>query len=102
MSVCWLFLWQPVYCCYRWSSLAVSSLNLAPPLTISPDVLVEDAVQIMRKRGFDQLPVVDKGGVISGVVTMGNLMSRQVTGQVRKTDPVDKALYRQFQMVSIG
>jgi cystathionine beta-synthase len=84
---------------FRWSGLNISCLSLAPPLTVSPDVKVEAAVEIMRSRGFDQLPVVSSNGEIEGVVTMGNLMSRQLTGLVHKSDSVEKALYRQFQMV---
>ncbi|XP_055348496.1 cystathionine beta-synthase-like isoform X2 [Paramacrobiotus metropolitanus] len=83
-----------------WSGLNVGSLALAPPLTVAPDVTVENAVDIMRGKGFDQLPVVDSTGAIMGVVTQGNLMSRQLSGQIHKTDPVIKALYRQFQMVT--
>jgi len=84
-----------------WSSLSISSLSLAPPLTVSPNIKVESAIQIMHNRGFDQLPVVGANGDIIGVVSMGNLMSRQLTGLVSKSDPVEKALYRQFQMVTM-
>ncbi|OQV23292.1 Cystathionine beta-synthase [Hypsibius exemplaris] len=84
-----------------WSKLNISCLSLAPPLTVSPDISVERAVDIMRSRGFDQLPVVGGNGDILGVVSMGNLMSRQLTGLVHKSDAVEKALYRQFQKVTM-
>ena len=85
---------------FRWSKKSISCLSLAIPLTVSPEVTIDAAVSIMHSKGFDQLPVVGKAGEVLGVVTMGNLMSRQLNGQVHKTDSVEKALYRQFQVVS--
>lgn len=46
----------------RWSKLKVSSLGLEAPLTVLPNVSCQEAVDIMKKEGFDQLPVVDAGG----------------------------------------
>lgn len=84
-----------------WSKKSISCLSLAIPLTVSPEVTIDAAVSIMHSKGFDQLPVVGKAGEVLGVVTMGNLMSRQLNGQVHKTDSVEKALYRQFQVVTM-
>ena len=47
---------------YWWWDTPVSSLNLASPLTVSPDVPVQEAIEIMKRKGFDQMPVVDKDG----------------------------------------
>lgn len=46
----------------RWSNLLVSALNLQAPLSIVPSVTCQEAIDIMKKEGFDQLPVVDKEG----------------------------------------
>jgi CBS domain-containing protein len=46
----------------RWSKLKVSSLNLEPPLSVLPTVTCQEAVDIMKKGSFDQLPVVDDAG----------------------------------------
>lgn len=45
-----------------WSNLKVSSLNLQAPLSISPCVTCQEAIDIMKKEGFDQLPVIDNAG----------------------------------------
>lgn len=42
--------------------MKVSSLNLEAPLSIVPSVSCQEAIDIMKKEGFDQLPVVDNGG----------------------------------------
>jgi predicted transcriptional regulator len=48
--------------CCRWSKLEVSRLNLVAPLSVIPAVTCQEAVDFMRKEGFDQLPVVDIEG----------------------------------------
>jgi len=40
----------------------VSSLNLQAPLSIAPAVTCQEAIDIMKKEGFDQLPVMDDAG----------------------------------------
>jgi cystathionine beta-synthase len=47
---------------YWWWDTPVSSLNMEAPLTVSPDVPVQEAIDIMKRKGFDQMPVVDKDG----------------------------------------
>jgi cystathionine beta-synthase len=46
----------------RWGKLEVACLNLVSPLTVLPAVTCQECIDIMRKEGFDQLPVVDNGG----------------------------------------
>lgn len=50
------------YCIRRWSNLNVSVLNLQAPLSIVPSVTCQEAIDIMKKEGFDQLPVVANDG----------------------------------------
>ena len=47
---------------FRWGKLRVSVLNVTAPLTVLPEVSVQDAIDIMNREGFDQLPVVGKTG----------------------------------------
>ena len=46
----------------RWYDEKVSSLELAAPLTISPELSVEQTLTIMNNEGFDQLPVINADG----------------------------------------
>ncbi|XP_021940064.1 cystathionine beta-synthase isoform X2 [Zootermopsis nevadensis] len=84
-----------------WSKLKVASLNLEPPLSILPTVTCQEAIDIMKKEGFDQLPVVDDTGVVQGTVTLGNLVTRMVNSKVLPTDAVEKVLYRQFRKIKL-
>ena len=61
-----------------WADQKVSSLDLSAPLSILPSVTVEQAVDIMVKEGFDQLPVITGSGKIVGVATMGSLKAKLV------------------------
>jgi cystathionine beta-synthase len=42
----------------------VASLKLRNPMTVSPDVSCHEALKIMNKEGYDQLPVVDDKGCV--------------------------------------
>ena len=64
-----------------WADQKVSSLELSAPLSILPSVTVEQAVDIMVKEGFDQLPVITESGKIVGVATMGSLKAKLVKVQ---------------------
>ena len=46
----------------RWSELKVSTMNLEAPLTVDPSVTCQEAIDIMKREGFDQLPVAEADG----------------------------------------
>ncbi|KAL2824671.1 tryptophan synthase beta subunit-like PLP-dependent enzyme [Aspergillus cavernicola] len=55
----------------------VSSLRLKPITTVHSNIPCETAIEIMRDRGFDQLPVLAPSGKkLVGLVTLGNVLSR--------------------------
>ncbi|XP_059478512.1 cystathionine beta-synthase [Neocloeon triangulifer] len=82
-----------------WWNNPVSSLKLGAPLTILPNVSVQEAMDILKKEGFDQLPVVDDNGAILGVVSTGNMMTRLVNHKIKPEDKVASILYRQFRKI---
>ncbi|XP_043229342.1 cystathionine beta-synthase-like protein [Amphibalanus amphitrite] len=45
-----------------WCQLLVSVLKVTAPMTLLPEVTVQDAVDIMKREGFDQLPVINDAG----------------------------------------
>jgi cystathionine beta-synthase len=47
---------------YWWWETPVSSLNLEAPLTVLPCVPVQEAIDIMRRKAFDQMPVISQDG----------------------------------------
>ncbi|RXN13145.1 cystathionine beta-synthase-like protein [Labeo rohita] len=73
-----------------WWNLTLQELRLSTPLTMLPLVSIKQTIQILKERGFDQAPVVDKAGQILGMVTLGNMLSSVVAGKVRLTDNLGK------------
>ena len=45
-----------------WFGLPVSRLSLKAPTTVGPTLCCQDAVEIMGRERFDQLPVTDGAG----------------------------------------
>ncbi|XP_055935370.1 cystathionine beta-synthase-like isoform X1 [Argiope bruennichi] len=84
-----------------WWNLKVNSLNLAAPITILPHMSCQDAIDIMHKEAFDQLPVVDDTGEILGVITLGNLMAKIMAGKVVSTAVVSEVLYTTFHKITL-
>jgi len=84
-----------------WSDLKVSTLNLQAPLSILPTVTCQSAIDIMKKEGFDQLPVIDQDGSIKGVVTLGSLMTRILSKKAEPKTQVHQVLYGQFKSVQL-
>ena len=87
--------------CQWWAEEKVSSLELSAPFSVQPSVTVEQAVDIMVKEGFDQLPVLTAKGKIVGVATLGSLKAKLMKGKIHSTDPVEAAVYTQFKKLSL-
>jgi cystathionine beta-synthase len=85
-----------------WSDLKVSTLNLLAPLSIVPSVTCQEAIDIMKKEGFDQLPVVDNDGSVKGMVTLGSLMTRLLSKKAEPKTPVEDVLYSQFKRITLN
>eukprot|EP00002_Diphylleia_rotans_P002477 TRINITY_DN1155_c0_g3_i1.p1 TRINITY_DN1155_c0_g3~~TRINITY_DN1155_c0_g3_i1.p1 ORF type:complete len:512 (-),score=130.32 TRINITY_DN1155_c0_g3_i1:364-1899(-) len=84
-----------------WMQRTVADLNLQTPVTVLPSVLCKEAVEILRRQGVDQLPVVDENNQVLGVVTEGNVTSQLLNGRLSISDPVSKCIYRQFRQISL-
>lgn len=84
-----------------WYDEKVSSLELSAPLSIMPDLSVDQTIKIMNSEGYDQLPVIDESGNIVGVATLGSLKLKVLKGKVQLYDPVVKATYNTFHKVNL-
>ena len=73
----------------------VRDLNLKPVESIRSGAPCKQAVEIMRERGFDQLPVLGttEPDRLVGLVTLGNLLSRVSQGRLALDEPVSKAMF---------
>jgi len=84
-----------------WHDEKVSSMELCAPLSVLPEITVEQTIEIMNSEGYDQLPVIDTAGEIQGVATLGSLKSNLLKGKVQPTDAVSKATYSTFRKVNL-
>jgi len=84
-----------------WYKLQVSSLSLDAPLTVHPDVSIQDTINLLNKEGFDQVPIVDESGNVIGMATLGHMMSSILKGKASTSDPVSKVTYNQFKKVTL-
>ncbi|RHY95398.1 hypothetical protein DYB35_009573 [Aphanomyces astaci] len=83
-----------------WAKKFVSELPLNVPYTITASLPCKEAVDILKAEGFDNLPVVDEHNAIVGVISEGNLTAQLLPGRILPSDPVSKAMYKQFKKVS--
>ncbi|CAK7239738.1 MAG: cystathionine beta-synthase [Sporothrix thermara] len=72
----------------------VRALRLKPVTSVLADSPCKDAIETMRDKGFDQLPVLTpKGDRLAGLVTLGNLLSYTSRGRITPTSPVSAAMF---------
>ncbi|KAG8539453.1 hypothetical protein GDO81_020898 [Engystomops pustulosus] len=84
-----------------WWNVKVSSLSLSAPLTVLPTVSCSQTIQLLREKGFDQVPIVSESGLVLGMVTLGNMLSSVLAGKAKPSDPVSKVIYKQFTQVHL-
>jgi acetoin utilization protein AcuB len=77
--------------------LTVGRLMTRKVLTITPDVLVVQAAELMTERKIAGLPVVDPDGSVTGIVTESDLLKmlvrklREVEEAQTSPDPPEKS-----------
>jgi cystathionine beta-synthase len=71
----------------------IASLRLKPVTSISADSPCVEAIETMRDKGFDQLPVSSSSHRLVGLVTLGNLLSYISSGRAEPDDPVKKVMF---------
>ncbi|KAF2203828.1 cystathionine beta-synthase [Delitschia confertaspora ATCC 74209] len=75
----------------------ISALRLKPVTTIPDNALVTEAIETMREKGFDQLPVstYSSGGKakLVGLVTLGNLLSWMSNGRCGPKSKVEDVMF---------
>ncbi|CAG05841.1 unnamed protein product, partial [Tetraodon nigroviridis] len=54
----------------RWWGITVNCLHLSPPFSVLPSVSCQEALEILKERAMDQVPVRDESGLTQRVVTM--------------------------------
>ncbi|KAI1304375.1 putative cystathionine beta-synthase [Xylaria venustula] len=72
----------------------IRSLRLKPVTSVLSTTTCSEAIETMRDRGFDQLPVLaSPGGKLVGLVTLGNLLSYISRGRATGQSPVNDVMF---------
>jgi len=72
----------------------VSALRLKPVTTVTASTSCETAIETMREKGFDQLPVLAPSGRrLVGLLTLGNILSRLTHGRATGKSPVSEVMF---------
>lgn len=72
----------------------IADLRLKPIQTITSAQTVDEAVELMRDRGYDQIPVTSASSRrLVGLVTLGNCLSYLSSGRVKINSPVKDVMF---------
>ena len=73
----------------------VRALRLKPVSSVLTTSACSEAIETMRDKGFDQLPVLaaPKGDRLAGLVTLGNLLSYISRGRASPQSPVSEVMF---------
>jgi len=73
----------------------ISTLRLKPVTTVLSDTPAAEAIEVMRDKGFDQLPVksASNSSRLVGLVTLGNLLSYVASGRAGPDTPVEEVMF---------
>jgi len=76
----------------KWHGATIADLKLPTPITVLGTDTLEKALDIMKRRGFDQLPVVNDKKRAIGLLTLGNVLSHLTTKRVAASEPVSRCM----------
>ncbi|KAI1435799.1 putative cystathionine beta-synthase [Xylaria sp. CBS 124048] len=77
-----------------YAGATIRSLRLKPVTSVLSGTSCAEAIETMRDRGFDQLPVLSgPGGKLVGLVTLGNLLSYISRGRATGHTPVSSVMF---------
>ncbi|EAS35603.3 cystathionine beta-synthase [Coccidioides immitis RS] len=78
----------------QFAGVKVKALRLKPVSTVPSDSACEAAIEIMREKGFDQLPVLaPTGRRLVGLITLGNILSWIARGRATGKTPVSEVMF---------
>lgn len=78
----------------QYGEAKVGDLGLKTAVTTDSETTCKEAIEIMEKNGFDQLPVTaGPHRRLKGLVTLGNILSRISSGRAKPDTPVSKVMF---------
>ncbi|KAK0630895.1 tryptophan synthase beta subunit-like PLP-dependent enzyme [Bombardia bombarda] len=77
-----------------YANATVRALRLKPVTSVLTSSLCSEAIETMREKGFDQLPVLSSaGGKLAGLVTLGHMLSFISRGKASASSPVSDVMF---------
>ncbi|KAL6884841.1 cystathionine beta-synthase [Trichoderma longibrachiatum] len=71
----------------------IASLRLKPVTSVADSASCSEAIETMRDKGFDQLPVLSSSNKLVGLVTLGNLLSYISSGRATAQSQVKDVMF---------
>lgn len=71
----------------------IAALRLKPVTSVVTTTSCSEAIETMREKGFDQLPVLSASSKLVGLVTLGNLLSYISRGRATAQTPVKDVMF---------
>jgi cystathionine beta-synthase len=76
----------------RFGGATIADLNLKPVVTVTAASKTGVAIDLLREKGFDQVPVANETGKLVGLVTLGNVLSAISRGRATVDTPVSEVM----------
>ncbi|KHN99765.1 cystathionine beta-synthase [Metarhizium album ARSEF 1941] len=76
-----------------YAGATIASLRLKPVTSVVDTAPCSEAIETMRDKGFDQLPVLSASSKLVGLVTLGNLLSYISRGRATPQSPVKDVMF---------
>lgn len=76
----------------KWGDATIKDLSLPDATSVQETATCAQVLETLQKGGFDQVPVVNESQSLTGLVTVGTLLSKISRGRVKASDPVANAM----------
>ena len=78
----------------QYGNATIADLRLKPVQTLATTSTADDAIELMRDKGYDQVPVTSSTGKrLVGMVTLGNCLSYLSSNRISITSPVSDVMF---------
>ncbi|KAK3704775.1 cystathionine beta-synthase [Vermiconidia calcicola] len=86
----------------EYGNATIADLRLKPIQTLAQNATVDEAVELMRDKGYDQVPVTSATGKrLIGMVTLGNCLSYLSSGRVSINSGIEEVMFNFSQFDSV-
>lgn len=76
----------------QYQGATIADLHLKPVVTVQAAAKVSNAIETLREKAFDQLPVANDSGKLVGLVTLGNILSYMSRGKATVDTPIQDVM----------